>query len=77
MTTTHPLAVLEVMVAPHGPLLPTAEHVLELGLRRATQMIRDDRYDDALRTLAVAGAAAELIQSDAHALVAEQLGGDL
>lgn len=55
-------------------LLPSAEHVLELGVRRATTMIQDDRYPDALRALAVAGAAAELIQSEAETLVTEQLG---
>jgi hypothetical protein len=54
-------------------LLPTAEHVLELGIRRAITLVREGRGDDAMRTLLVAGSAAELIQMDADDLVTDQL----
>jgi len=43
-------------------LLPDAEHILELALKRAEGFIRQGRVDDAIRTLEVAVAAANLIQ---------------
>lgn len=46
------------------PLLPTAEFVLKLALSRAVDLIRAGRYDDAVRALAVATAAADLMQGD-------------
>lgn len=55
-------------------LLPSAEHMLDLGIRRAVAMIRIGRPDHALRALLVATQAAELIQSEAETLVDAQLG---
>lgn len=49
-------------------LLPTAEHILELGVRRAGEMIREGRGEEARRAMMVATAAAELIQLDADEL---------
>jgi len=43
-------------------LLPDAEHILELALVRAEGFIRQGRVADAIRTLEVAVAAADLIQ---------------
>lgn len=43
-------------------LLPDAEHILELALTRAEGFVRQGRIPDAIRTLEVAVAAADLIQ---------------
>jgi len=41
-------------------LLPTADHVLDVGVRRAVDALRDGRsVEDATRILMVAGVAAE------------------
>ena len=43
-------------------LLPDAEHILELALARAEGFVRAGQVRDAIRTLEVAVAAADLIQ---------------
>jgi hypothetical protein len=43
-------------------LLPDAEHILELALRRAEGFVRAGQVGDAIRCLEVAVAAADLIQ---------------
>ena len=51
-----------------APLAPAADHILEIGVNRAERMIREGRHDDALLALAVAGVAAELIESETEHL---------
>ena len=48
-------------------LLPTAEHVLDVALERATLLIRDGHVEDAVRALAVGTAAADLIEQQGDA----------
>ena len=54
---------------PETPLLlPSAEHTLEVGIRRATELLKAGRStDDATRVLMVSGYAAALMQMDAPA----------
>lgn len=50
-------------------LLPTADHVLDVGVRRAIDALRAGRpVAEVERILIVAGVAAELIQTDAPGL---------
>jgi hypothetical protein len=42
-------------------LMPDAEHILELALMKAEQLVRAGDIDDAIRCLAVAVAAADLV----------------
>lgn len=50
-------------------LLPDAERVLDIGVRRAVDCLRaGGTHDDAVRILIVAGAAASLIQTEAERL---------
>ena len=51
------------------PMLPTAEHLLQVGLKRATEALSHGwPVEDVARILVVAGYAADLVQVDAAAL---------
>lgn len=52
-----------------APLLPGAEHVLDVGVRRALLLIRRGHpHEDVERVLLVAGAAAVLIDGERERL---------
>jgi hypothetical protein len=47
-----------------APLRPTAEHILDVGIRRAISLIREGHTEAAERALALAGLTAVLVEMD-------------